>query len=104
MLPAHLSATNSLLEKGPYENEGGSQERASFEAWMGYPGWDLAATAAAAWRLKVAKQWAPNLGPWLAQHGPAKLLFGLQAPPGIDVSSCTRQPRGAAAWRPPLMR
>lgn len=35
-------------------------------------------TAAAAWRLKVARAWATNLQPWLEEFGQAKLLGDLE--------------------------
>ena len=35
-------------------------------------------TAAAAWRLKVARAWATNLQPWLEEFGQAKLLRDLE--------------------------
>ncbi len=37
-------------------------------------------TAAAAWRLKVARACAPHLQPWLAEFGQAKLLRDLEQP------------------------
>lgn len=43
-------------------------------------------TAEAAWRLKVAKRWAPNLTNWLAQFGAPRLVSDLSAPQGIQAS------------------
>lgn len=42
-------------------------------------------TARAAWRLKVARDWAANLEDWWRQHGPANLEYGLVAPAGVTV-------------------
>jgi hypothetical protein len=84
VLPAQLSGTCSLVP-GHYE-AGGRQERAEFEARAGgAAGWDLAQTAAAAWRLKVSKDWGGHLDAFWERHGPQLLEAHLVAPQGIEV-------------------